>query len=132
MKPSTFVGFALGVLATLALVSFLVSYNTQERVEVDQAGYEVLPDSDKARVESLKSDLIPAAFLIFKDGKILEISKVRLNTFRGAEIDSQAAHSDYVRRVALTNWALHRDVDRVVKETDPDWCSVARKYLSQK
>ena len=123
--------FCFAILLAAGGAAFWVgSQNNQ--VEVEQAGYEVLPDFDKAWVESLKSDLIPGAFLVFKDGKILEVSKVRLNTARGVEIDLRTAHSDYVRRCVLTNWKLHRDVDRVVKETDPDWCSAARKYLSQK
>ncbi len=122
--------FALVILAC----TLWSGYVRRDEARVNQAAYEVLPNFAKAKVDNLRADFRvagPGDFVIFNGGRVVEILKVKAISSSSVEVDFRTAHSDYVRRCVLTNWILHRDVNRVVKKNNPRAGELALEFLSQ-
>ena len=109
----------------------LASLSSQSREERQR--YDRLPSDAKVATEVLVDTVAQGArgdFLIFRDGRvaILYIAgkseyglEVRIKTHPGGHVDS----------LLFEKWMVRRDLDRLVRRSDPEAGEVALKFLAQ-
>lgn len=130
-KPSWISTAALVICAFFVVLVLRVN-NEAGKLQGAQAAYDNLSNVDKAVTKVLIDNIStakPGDFIVFKDGHVARVFFAGKNGLGHLEMRIRQFNMD--QRLVLSEWMVYRDIDRLVKQTDPDAGATALKFLSQ-